>query len=103
MLLIRDCVQRVAAKRDRAAHSLLQRTIRERKYKECIRATMYQKRAAAERKRMRFLEAEKTKARARILQVRRIANSVYSQRELERIRMKDLLEKRLKRVCFCLE
>lgn len=57
-----------------------------------MHAAIIQKRAAAERKRLGFLEAEKKRARARVLQVRQVSNSVCHQREIERGRMRDQLE-----------
>jgi hypothetical protein len=71
---------------------------RESKYKERVRAAINQKRAAAEKKRMGLLEAEKRRACARVLQVQRVARSVSHQREIERRRMRDKLEDRLQRV-----
>lgn len=97
MRLLKAYRQRRAAKKERAAQLKLQRTIRESKYKECVGAAIHQKRVAAEKKRLGLLEAEKTRARAKVLQARRIAKSVYSQREIERRRKKDLLEERLQR------
>lgn len=93
------CRQRKAAKRERISQLLTRRAMQESKYRECVRAAIHRKRAAAEKKRLGFLEAERSKARARILQVKQIANSVYSQREIERIRLKDQLEDRLQKVC----
>ncbi|KAH0660652.1 hypothetical protein KY285_029259 [Solanum tuberosum] len=91
------CRQRKAAKRERISQLLTRRVMQESKYRECVQAAIHQKRAAAEKKRLGFLEAERSKARARILQVKQIANSVYSQREIERIRLKDQLENRLQK------
>ncbi|KAH0664254.1 hypothetical protein KY284_029185 [Solanum tuberosum] len=91
------CRQRKAAKRERISQLLTRRVMQESKYRECVRAAIHRKRAAAEKKRLGFLEAERSKARARILQVKQIANSVYSQREIERIRLKDQLENRLQK------
>ncbi|KAJ8560188.1 hypothetical protein K7X08_004246 [Anisodus acutangulus] len=96
-LLLKACGQRKAAKKERISQSLTRRVMQERKYRECVRAAIHQKRAAAEKKRLGLLEEERSKARARILQVKRIANSVYSQREIERIRLKDQLEDRLQK------
>ncbi|EEF44550.1 hypothetical protein RCOM_1177000 [Ricinus communis] len=70
---------------------------RESKYKECVCAAIHKKHAAAERKRFGFLEAKKKRACARVLQVRRVANSVSHQREIERRRMRDQLENRMQR------
>ncbi|KAJ6379478.1 hypothetical protein OIU76_016172 [Salix suchowensis] len=64
-------------------------------YKESVRAAIYQKRVAAERKRLGLLEAERTKAHSRTLQVQRVAMSIYSQRETERKRIKEQLEYKL--------
>lgn len=100
MLLLKAYRQRRAAKEERAAQSLMRRMIQDSKYKECVRAAIHQKRAAAERKRLGLLEAEKTRAHARVLQVRKVVKFVYSQREIERRRMKDQLEDRLQRVCL---
>ncbi|XP_006356507.1 uncharacterized protein [Solanum tuberosum] len=91
------CRQWKAAKRERISQLLTRRVMQESKYRECVRAAIHRKRAAAEKKRLGFLEAERSKARARILQVKQIANSVYSQREIERIRLKDQLENRLQK------
>lgn len=91
------CRQRKAAKRERISQLLTRRVMQESKYRDCVRAAIHRKRAAAEKKRLGFVEAERSKARARILQVKQIANSVYSQREIERIRLKDQLENRLEK------
>lgn len=98
-LLLKACWQRKAAKKERISQLLMRRVMQESKYRECVRAAIYQKRAAAEKKRLGLLEAERSKARARVLQVKQIANSVFSQREIERIRLKDQLEDRLEKVC----
>ncbi|MCD7451483.1 hypothetical protein HAX54_012152 [Datura stramonium] len=91
------CRQRKAAKKERISQLLSRRVMQESKYRECVRAAIHRKRAAAEKKRLGFLEAERSKAHARILQVKRIANSVFSRREIERIRLKDQLEDRLQK------
>lgn len=98
-LLLKACWQRKAAKKERISQLLMRRVMQESKYRECVRAAIHQKRAAAEKKRLGLLEAERSKARARVLQVKQIANSVFSQREIERIRLKDQLEDRLQKVC----
>jgi len=103
MLLLKAYGQRRAARRERAARSLMQKMTQEIKYKESVRAAIYQKRAAAERKRLGLLEAERTKAHSRILQVQRVATSIYSQREIERKRIKDQLEYKLQKVCSWLK
>lgn len=97
MLLLKAHRQRRAAVQERMAQSLLQRMLREKKYKERIHTTICQKRAAAEKKRLGLLEAEKTRAHARVMQARRVAKTVCVQREVERRRMKDQLEDRLQR------
>ncbi|CAN4098006.1 unnamed protein product [Withania somnifera] len=95
--MLLKCRQRKAAKKERISQLLTRRVMQESKYRECVQAAIHRKRAAAEKKRLVFLEAERSKAHARILQVKRIANSVYSQREIERIRLKDQLEDRLQK------
>ncbi|XP_057990823.1 uncharacterized protein LOC110648902 isoform X2 [Hevea brasiliensis] len=97
MLILKANRQRSANLKERMSQSLLRRMARESKYKELVHAAIHQKRAAAERKRLGLLEAEKKRACARVLQVRRVAKSVSHQREIERRRMKDQLENRLQR------
>ncbi|KAJ8442860.1 hypothetical protein Cgig2_022226 [Carnegiea gigantea] len=97
LLILKSCRQQRAAKKERTAQSLMRRMIQESKYKECVRAAIHQKRVAAERKRLGLLEAERLKAHARLLQVQKAAKSVYTQREMERIKKKHQLEDRLKR------
>ncbi|XP_019089834.1 PREDICTED: uncharacterized protein LOC104719650 isoform X2 [Camelina sativa] len=97
MLLFKAMAQRRAAKRQRAAQSLMQKAIQEKRYKESVRAAIYQKRAAAESKRMGILEAERRRANARLTRVFGAASSVQNQKEAERRKMKDRLEERLQR------
>ncbi|KAK7328295.1 hypothetical protein VNO77_22398 [Canavalia gladiata] len=97
MLILKAHRQRRASLRERSSQSLMRRIARESKYKECVRAAIHQKRAAAETKRLGLLEAEKKKAHARVLQVRHVAKSVSHQREIERRKKKDELEDRLQR------
>ncbi|XP_030539410.1 uncharacterized protein LOC115747397 [Rhodamnia argentea] len=97
MLILKAYKQRRATIRERSSQSLLRRMLRESKYKERVRAAINQKRAAAEKKRLRLLEAEMKRARARVLQVRNVAKSVSHQREVERKKMQDQLEDRLQR------
>ncbi|KAL5789712.1 hypothetical protein ACOSQ2_004600 [Xanthoceras sorbifolium] len=97
MLILNTYNQRRAKLKERSSQSLLRRMARENKYKERVRAAIHQKRVAAEKKRLGLLEAEKKKARARVLQVRRVAKLVSNQREVERRRMRDQLEDRLQR------
>ncbi|KAJ9687472.1 hypothetical protein PVL29_016096 [Vitis rotundifolia] len=97
MLIQKAYRQRRATLKERTSQSLLRRMARESKYKERVRAAIHQKRVAAEKKRLGLLEAEKKRARARVLQVRRVAKSVSHQREIERRRIKDQLEDRLQR------
>ncbi|XP_039035197.1 uncharacterized protein LOC120171587 isoform X2 [Hibiscus syriacus] len=97
MLILKACSQRRETLNERSSQSLSRRMVRESKYKERVRAAIHQKRAAAEKKRMSLLEAEKKKARARFLQARRVAKSISHQREVERRRMRDQLEDRLQR------
>lgn len=98
MQLLKAHMQKRAAVKERKARSLLQRTARENKYKECIRSSISQKRSAAERKRMVLLEAEKSRAQARVMEARRVAKFVCYQRESERRKMKEQLESRLQKV-----
>ncbi|KAL8138341.1 hypothetical protein V2J09_004342 [Rumex salicifolius] len=85
------------ARNERVTQTLMRRVMQEKRYKECVTAAIQQKRLAAERKRLGFLEAERSKARARLLRVQRVANLVSTQRETERMRKKDVLEQRLQR------
>ncbi|TKY71365.1 T-complex protein 1 protein 1 [Spatholobus suberectus] len=97
MLILKAHRQRRASLRERSSQTLMRRTARESKYKECVRAAIHQKRAAAETKRLGLLEAEKKRAHARVSQVRHVAKSVSHQREIERRKKKDELEDRLQR------
>lgn len=97
MLILKSRRQRKAARRERTTQSLTRKMIQENKYKEYVRASIHQKRAAAERKRSGLLEAERSKAHARLVQVRRVANSVHTQREMEKIKKREELEGRLQR------
>ncbi|CAN1804914.1 T-complex protein 11-like protein 1 [Linum perenne] len=75
MLLLKAYKQRHASLKERTSQSLMRRVARESKYKECVNAAINQKRAAAERKRLGLLEAEKKKACDRILQVQQVAKT----------------------------
>ncbi|XP_042483038.1 uncharacterized protein LOC122063393 [Macadamia integrifolia] len=97
MLILKAYKQRRALAKERTAQSLLRRMVQESKYKERVRTAISQKRAAAEKKRLGLLEAEKTRARARVLLVRKVAMSVYQEREIERSKLKDKLENRIQR------
>ncbi|KAL5096311.1 hypothetical protein RYX36_000638 [Vicia faba] len=97
MLILKAHRQRRASLRERSSQSLMRRMTRESKYKERVRAAIYQKRAAAETKRLRLLETEKKRAHAQVLQARHVAKSVSHQREIERRKKKDELEDRLQR------
>lgn len=99
MRLLKAYRQRRATLKERTSQSLLRRIARESKYKERVRAAIYQKRAAAEKKRLGLLEADKKKAQARLLQVRKAAKSVSQQREIESRRLRESLEDKLQRVC----
>lgn len=98
MLLLKANRQRRATLRERTSQSLLRRMARESKYKERVRAAIYQKRAAAEKKRMGLLEAEKRRACARVMQARTVAKSVSHQEEVKRREMKIKIEDKLQRV-----
>lgn len=102
MRLLKDHMQRRAAARERTARSLMQKMVHENKYKECVRSAIFQKRVAAEKKRLRLLEEEKTRVHDRVMQVREAAKTVYHQRENERKQMKEQLENRLLKVSKCL-
>ncbi|KAG8364073.1 hypothetical protein BUALT_Bualt19G0088100 [Buddleja alternifolia] len=97
LLILRAYRQRRASLKERTSQSLLRRSAREIKYKERVRAAIFQKRAEAEKKRLGLLEAEKKKARARVLKVQTVASSISHQREIERSEMKNKLEDRLQR------
>ncbi|KAK8469120.1 hypothetical protein PHAVU_006G216100 [Phaseolus vulgaris] len=97
MLILKALRQRRASLRERSSQTLMRRMARESKYKECVRAAIHQKRAAAEMKRLGLLEAEKKRAQARVSQVIHVAKSVSHQREIERRKKKDELEDRLQR------
>ncbi|XP_009613400.1 uncharacterized protein [Nicotiana tomentosiformis] len=97
MLLLKANRQRRATLREKTSQSLLRRMARESKYKERVRAAIYQKRAAAEKKRMGLLEAEKRRACARVMQARTVAKSVSHQEEVKRREMKIKIEDKLQR------
>ncbi|KAF1875963.1 hypothetical protein Lal_00006594 [Lupinus albus] len=89
-LILKAQRQRSAFLRERSSQSLKRRMARESKYKECVRAAIHQKRVAAERKRLEFLEAGKKRAHA-------LEKSVSYAGEIERMKMKDTIEDRLQR------
>lgn len=97
-LILKAYNQRRATLRERTSQSLSRRMARESKYKERVCAAICQKRAAAEKKRMGLLEAEKRKACDRVMQVQRVAKTVSHQREIKMREMKNKLEDRLQRV-----
>ncbi|VYS46942.1 unnamed protein product [Arabidopsis thaliana] len=97
MKILKASHQKRACAKERTSQSMMRRMARESKYKERVRASINQKRVAAEKKRLGLLEAEKKKARARVQQVRHVANSVSNQREIERSKMRDKLEDKLQR------
>ncbi|WZZ16862.1 uncharacterized protein LOC106347522 isoform X2 [Brassica napus] len=97
MRILKASHQKRASAKERTSQSMMRRMARESKYKERVRASINQKRVAAEKKRLGLLEAEKKKARARVQQVRHVANSVSNQREMERSKMRDKLEDKLQR------
>ncbi|PKI53029.1 hypothetical protein CRG98_026609 [Punica granatum] len=97
LLMLKAYKQRRATSKERSSQSLFRRMARESKYKERVRAAINQKRAAAEKKRLRLLEAERKRACARVLQVQRVAELVSHQREVERKKLQDQLEDRLQR------
>ncbi|KAI3966806.1 hypothetical protein MKW92_053656 [Papaver armeniacum] len=97
MLLLKARRQRRAAVKERRDQSLLQRMVQESKYKRVCTCFNLPKRAAAEKKRLGLLEAEKRRTHARLMQVKRVAKFVNHQREIQRRRIKDQLEDRLQR------
>ncbi|KAK4743272.1 hypothetical protein SAY87_001273 [Trapa incisa] len=97
LLILKAYKQRRATLKERSSQSLLRRMARENKYKERVHAAINQKRAAAEKKRLKLLEAEKKRACARMLQVQRVAELVSHQREVERKKLQVQLEDRLQR------
>ncbi|KAL8151813.1 hypothetical protein V2J09_021621 [Rumex salicifolius] len=96
LILKKDKLRR-ASLRERRSQSKLRRMARENKYKERVSASISQKRAAAEKKRLGLLETEKRRAHARFLQVQQTAQSVSLQREVERRKLRDQMEYRLQR------
>ncbi|KAI4342256.1 hypothetical protein MLD38_026899 [Melastoma candidum] len=97
MLLLRARKLRRATLRERSSQLMMRRVAKESKYKEHVHTRINQKRAAAEKKRLKLLEAERKRASARTLQVLRVANSISSQREIERKRIQEQLEDKLLR------
>uniref|UniRef100_A0ACD5UQV2 Uncharacterized protein n=1 Tax=Avena sativa TaxID=4498 RepID=A0ACD5UQV2_AVESA len=97
MRLLNEDMQRRAALKERTAKSLVQKAKSESKHTEQVRSAILQKRAAAEKKRMALLEAERRKAHARLVHIQRAAKTVCSQRETERIKLKEHLESKLQR------
>ncbi|CAA0818548.1 T-complex protein 11 [Striga hermonthica] len=95
--ILRAHHQRRANLKERISQSLMRRMARENKYKERACAAIFQKRADAEKKRMGLLEAEKRRARSRVLQVQKAASNINTQREMERSEMRNKLEDRLQR------
>ncbi|KAM3367566.1 hypothetical protein ACQJBY_016257 [Aegilops geniculata] len=97
MRLLHADMQRRAALKERTERSLVQKATSESKYTERVRSAILAKRAAAEKKRLALLEAEKRKARARLMHIRQAAMTVSSQREAERIKLKEHLDSKLQR------
>ncbi|KAL5213645.1 hypothetical protein ABZP36_002797 [Zizania latifolia] len=97
MRLLHAHMQRRAAMKERTASSLVRKAASESKYTERVRSSILQKRTAAEKKRLALLEAEKRKAQARLLHIQRVAETVCSQRETERLKLKEQLESKLLR------
>ncbi|XP_073128065.1 uncharacterized protein [Henckelia pumila] len=97
LLILRSYRQRRASVKERISQSLLRQMACESKYKERVRAAIFQKRAAAEKKRLGLLEAEKRRAHARSMQVQKAANFLSHQRDMERRELKNKLEDRLQK------
>ncbi|VAH32593.1 unnamed protein product [Triticum turgidum subsp. durum] len=97
MHLLHADMQRRAALKERTERSLVQKATSESKYTERVQSAILEKRAAAEKKRLALLEAEKRKAHARIMHIQQADMTVSSQREAERIILKEHLESKLQR------
>ncbi|KAI5015121.1 hypothetical protein ZWY2020_056511 [Hordeum vulgare] len=97
MRLLHADMQRRAALKKRTERSLVQKATSESKYTERMPSAILEKRAAAEKKRLALLEAEKRKAQARLMHIQQAAMTVSSQREAERIKLKEHLESKLQR------
>jgi hypothetical protein len=69
-------MQKRTALKERIVRSLVQKAGSESNYMEYVYSAMLQKRTAAERKRLRLLEAERMKAQARLLRIQRAAMTV---------------------------
>ncbi|KAG9440332.1 hypothetical protein H6P81_020497 [Aristolochia fimbriata] len=95
LLLQSTYVQRRAAAREKRDKLKIQRKLRESRYREQVHAAILQKSAAAEKKRLSFLEAEKLRAHAKVMEARRVALAVSYQRQMERRRLKCQIDKRL--------
>jgi Fe2+ transport system protein B len=100
MRLLNADMERRAALKERTAKSLVQKATSDSKHTEQVRSAILRNRAAAEKKRLALLEAEKRKAHARLAHIQRAAETVCSQRETERIKLKEHLDSKLQRVCF---
>jgi hypothetical protein len=66
-------IERRAALKERTAKSLVQKATSDSKHAEQVRSAIVRKRAAAEKKRLALLEAEKRKAHARLAHIQRAA------------------------------
>nr|XP_051217438.1 uncharacterized protein LOC127334925 isoform X3 [Lolium perenne] len=97
MRLLNADMERRAALKERTAKSLVQKATSDSKHAEQVRSAIVRKRAAAEKKRLALLEAEKRKAHARLAHIQRAAETVCSQRETERIKLKEHLDSKLQR------
>ncbi|CAI9115035.1 OLC1v1015869C1 [Oldenlandia corymbosa var. corymbosa] len=97
MLLLRARKQRKMAEKERIVQSLMKRTIQEKKYKELVWARIRCKRAAAEKKRLGVLEAQKSRAREVVLQAHCKAFAVKNKQMIESGVRKKQLEAKLLR------
>ncbi|KAM0916682.1 hypothetical protein ACQ4PT_010026 [Festuca glaucescens] len=97
MRLLNADMERRAALKERTAKSLVQKATSDSKHTEQVRSAILRKRAAAEKKRLALLEAEKRKAHAWLAHIQRAAETVCSQRETERIKLKEHLDSKLQR------
>ncbi|XP_047315080.1 uncharacterized protein LOC124919019 isoform X2 [Impatiens glandulifera] len=97
LLLLKADRQKRATLNERTSRSLLQRITHENRYKECVHAAILHKRASAETKRLRLLDAEKKRAVIRMQKVQKATKSVLQHHEAVRRSMKDSLDNRLQK------
>ncbi|XP_068654342.1 uncharacterized protein [Aristolochia californica] len=84
LLLHRAYMQRRATVKEKIIKLKLQRKLQENQYREQVHTAILKKCAAAEKKRLSFLEAEKLRAHKEVMEARRVVVAVSYQRENER-------------------